>query len=197
MIFETNKRARDLHAHVSRFMVEHVFPNEAVAARQIAEGDRWQPVPIIEALKEKAKAQGLWNLFLPESEHGAGLGNLEYAPLCELMGRSAIGAEPFNCSAPDTGNMETLVRLRERGGQAGVARAAARRRDPIVVLHDGARRGIVRRDQHPLAHRARRGSLPAERAQVVVFRGRRPALQGLHLHGQDRPGGPAAPASSR
>ena len=110
MIFETNKRARDLHAHLSRFMDEHVFPNEAVAARQITEGDRWQPVPIIEALKEKAKAQGLWNLFLPESEHGAGLSNLEYAPLCELMGRSAIGAEPFNCSAPDTGNMETLVR---------------------------------------------------------------------------------------
>ena len=110
MIFETSKRARDLHAQVSRFMDEHVFPNEALAARQVAEGDRWEPVPIIETLKAKAKAQGLWNLFLPESEHGAGLTNLEYAPLCELMGRSAIGAEPFNCSAPDTGNMETLVR---------------------------------------------------------------------------------------
>ena len=110
MIFETSKRARDLHTQVSRFMDEHVFPNEALAARQVAEGDRWEPVPIIEALKAKAKAQGLWNLFLPESEHGAGLTNLEYAPLCELMGRSAIGAEPFNCSAPDTGNMETLVR---------------------------------------------------------------------------------------
>ena len=110
MIFETSKRARDLHAQVSRFMDEHVFPNEVLAARQIAEGDRWEPVPIVETLKAKAKAQGLWNLFLPESEYGAGLTNLEYAPLCELMGRSAIGAEPFNCSAPDTGNMETLVR---------------------------------------------------------------------------------------
>ena len=110
MIFEMSKRARDLHAHVSRFMDEHVFPNEALAARQVAEGDRWEPVPIVETLKAKAKAQGLWNLFLPESDHGAGLSNLEYAPLCELMGRSAIGAEPFNCSAPDTGNMETLVR---------------------------------------------------------------------------------------
>ena len=110
MIFETSKRARDLHAQVSRFMDEHVFPNEALAARQVAEGDRWEPVPIIETLKAKAKAQGLWNLFLPESDLGAGLSNLEYAPLCELMGRSPIGAEPFNCSAPDTGNMETLVR---------------------------------------------------------------------------------------
>ena len=110
MIFEMTERARDLHARVSRFMDEHVFPNEALAARQIGEGDRWQPAPIIESLKVKAKAQGLWNLFLPESEHGAGLTNLEYAPLCELMGRSGIGAEPFNCSAPDTGNMETLVR---------------------------------------------------------------------------------------
>ena len=110
MIFEMTERARDLQARVSRFMDEHIFPNEAPAARQIGEGDRWQPAPIVESLKAKAKAQGLWNLFLPESEHGAGLTNLEYAPLCELMGRSAIGAEPFNCSAPDTGNMETLER---------------------------------------------------------------------------------------
>ena len=110
MTFETTPRARDLHSRVSRFMDEHVFPNEALAARQTAEGDRWAPVPIVETLKANAKAQGLWNLFLPESEYGAGLTNLEYAPLCELMGRSAIGAEPFNCSAPDTGNMETLVR---------------------------------------------------------------------------------------
>ena len=110
MIFEMTERARDLQARVSRFMDEHIFPNEALAARQIGEGDRWQPAPIVESLKAKAKAQGLWNLFLPESEHGAGLTNLEYAPLCGLMGRSAIGAEPFNCSAPDTGNMETLER---------------------------------------------------------------------------------------
>ena len=110
MIFEMTERARDLHTRVSRFMDEHVFPAEAFAARQIAEGDRWQPAPIIESLKAKAKAQGLWNLFLPGSDYGAGLTNLEYAPLCELMGRSGIGAEPFNCSAPDTGNMETLVR---------------------------------------------------------------------------------------
>ena len=110
MIFEMTERAKALHARVGSFMDEHVFPNETLAQRQIAAGDRWRPAPIVEALKLKAKEEGLWNLFLPESEYGAGLTNLEYAPLCELMGRSAIGAEPFNCSAPDTGNMETLAR---------------------------------------------------------------------------------------
>ncbi len=109
-IFDRSERAQALCERVERFMDEFVFPNEALAIRQLAQGDRWQPIPIVEELKAKAKAQGLWNLFLPDSEYGAGLSNLEYAPLCELMGRSEIGAEPFNCSAPDTGNMETLVR---------------------------------------------------------------------------------------
>jgi acyl-CoA dehydrogenase len=92
-------------------MDEHVYPNEATFHRQVAEGDRWQPTPIVEELKARARAAGLWNLFLPESEYGAGLTNVEYAPLCEIMGRSIpMGPEVFNCSAPDTGNMEVLVR---------------------------------------------------------------------------------------
>src|SRR5215470_15270312 len=93
-------------------MDEHVYPNEAAYRRQIREAaDRWQPVPIIEALKPRARAAGLWNLFLPESEYGAGLSNVDYAPLCEIMGRAApFAPEVFNCSAPDTGNMEVLVR---------------------------------------------------------------------------------------
>ena len=92
-------------------MDEHIYPNEGLLHRQIADGDRWRPAPIIEALKLRARAEGLWNLFLPESEHGAGLTNSEYAPLCEIMGRSPhFAPEVFNCSAPDTGNMEVLVR---------------------------------------------------------------------------------------
>ena len=92
-------------------MDEHVYPNEAVFQRQVAEGDRWQPTQIVEDLKVKAREAGLWNLFLPESESGAGLTNAAYAPLCEIMGRVfQFAPEVFNCSAPDTGNMEVMVR---------------------------------------------------------------------------------------
>jgi acyl-CoA dehydrogenase len=110
MDFEYSARTRDLLARVSTFMDDHVHPNERRYAREVAEGDRWAPVPLIEELKARAKAQGLWNLFLPHSASGAGLTNLEYAPLCELMGRVLWSSEVFNCSAPDTGNMEVLER---------------------------------------------------------------------------------------
>ena len=114
MNFEYSDKVKDLQARVKAFMDEHVYPAEKQFEAEMhaarASGNPWQPAPVVESLKEKAKAAGLWNLFLPESEHGAGLTNLEYATLCEIMGRSPIGAEPFNCSAPDTGNMETIVR---------------------------------------------------------------------------------------
>jgi acyl-CoA dehydrogenase len=111
MLFETTPRAKSLAAELSAFMADHIYPSESLFRDQIADGDRWQPVPIVEALKPKARAAGLWNLFLPESDMGAGLTNVEYAPLCEIMGRSpAFAPEVFNCSAPDTGNMEVLVR---------------------------------------------------------------------------------------
>ncbi|KAL6074691.1 Acyl-CoA dehydrogenase member 10 [Balamuthia mandrillaris] len=100
-----------LQKQVKAFMEEHVFPSEKVYEEQLDSGlSRWTVPPIMEELKAKAKAAGLWNLFLPDSIHGAGLSNFDYAPLAELMGRSFIGPEVFNCSAPDTGNMEVLVR---------------------------------------------------------------------------------------
>ena len=111
MDFDFSDRTKELQERVTRFMEDHVYPSEQVWMDQLnGAADRWQPVPIVEELKEKAKSEGLWNLFLPESELGAGLTNLEYAPLCEIMGRVPWAPEVFNCSAPDTGNMETLVR---------------------------------------------------------------------------------------
>ncbi|WCK54402.1 acyl-CoA dehydrogenase [Aneurinibacillus sp. Ricciae_BoGa-3] len=111
MNFEYSDKVKNLQAKLNRFMEENVYPNEKLYEQQLNEAsDRWTIPPIIEELKSKAKEEGLWNLFLPESERGAGLINLEYAPLCEIMGRSLIGPEVFNCNAPDTGNMEVLER---------------------------------------------------------------------------------------
>jgi len=110
MNFDYSEKVDALRSRLAAFLDEYIYPNEKTYFEQIREGDRWQPTAIVEELKPKAKAAGLWNLFLPESEYGAGLANLEYAPLCELMGRSVMAPEVFNCSAPDTGNMETIVR---------------------------------------------------------------------------------------
>jgi acyl-CoA dehydrogenase len=110
MHFEHSDKVKELQKRVSAFMDAHIYPNEKTYYSQIAEGNRWQPTQIVEDLKKKAKAEGLWNLFLPESSYGAGLTNLEYAPLCEIMGRSTMAPEVFNCAAPDTGTMEVLVR---------------------------------------------------------------------------------------
>ncbi|WP_169544525.1 acyl-CoA dehydrogenase family protein [Sneathiella aquimaris] len=110
MNFEYSDKVKELQARVQAFMDEHVYPNEDVFEEQVNEGDRWQPTAIVEELKVKAKEAGLWNLFLPESDRGAGLTNLEYAPLCEIMGRVSFAPEVFNCAAPDTGNMEVFER---------------------------------------------------------------------------------------
>lgn len=112
MIFSHSEKIKELKEKLLRFMDEHVYPNERVYEEQLLEQeDCWARVPpIMEELKAKARAEGLWNLFLPDSEYGAGLTNLEYAPLCEIMGRSPIAPEVFNCNAPDTGNMEVLAR---------------------------------------------------------------------------------------
>jgi acyl-CoA dehydrogenase len=109
MQFEHSAKVKDLQSKLVAFMDQHIYPNEKLWHEQIATGDRWQPAAIVEQLKPKARAAGLWNLFLPDKEFGAGLTNLEYAPLCEIMGRSPMAPEVFNCSAPDTGNMEVLA----------------------------------------------------------------------------------------
>ncbi len=110
MNFDYSPKVQQLRQRLTAFLDENIYSNEAVFHRQLQEGDRWRPTPIVEELKTKARAAGLWNLFLGESEYGPGLTNLEYAPLCELMGGSAIAPDVFNCNAPDVGNMETLLR---------------------------------------------------------------------------------------
>ncbi len=109
MSFEFGDKVKDLQRRLQAFMDEHIYANERRVQEDI-ERERWTPSPTIEKLKPKARAAGLWNLFLPDGDHGAGLTNLEYAPLCEIMGRSMIAPEVFNCSAPDTGNMEVIAR---------------------------------------------------------------------------------------
>src|SRR6516164_161227 len=133
-----------LQARLEAFINEEIYPNEAALFTQVDEGDRWQPVPLLDELKAKARAAGLWNLFLPESRYGAGMSNLEYAPLCEIMGRSPWAPEVYNCSAPDTGNMEVLARYgtaeqRERWLEpllAGEIRSAFAMTEPDVASSD-------------------------------------------------------------
>jgi len=110
MFAEHNEKTRDLISRLQNFMEAHIYPVEGLFYEQLdAADDRWQPVPIVEELKSKARAEGLWNLFSPHEEYGAGLNNFEYAPLCEIMGRVHWAPSVFNCNAPDTGNMETLT----------------------------------------------------------------------------------------
>ncbi|MEB0112819.1 acyl-CoA dehydrogenase family protein [Variovorax sp. RTB1] len=109
-MFEFSPKVQDLQKRLSAFMEEHIYPNEKRYYKEAEQLGPWKVAPVLEELKPKARDAGLWNLFLPESSHGAGLTNFEYAPLCEIMGRSHLAPEVFNCSAPDTGNMEVLAR---------------------------------------------------------------------------------------
>jgi acyl-CoA dehydrogenase len=143
MNFEVSEKTKDLERRLEAFMDEHIYPNEGRYYAEI-ERERWKPTRIIEELKPKARAAGLWNLFLPDAEHGAGLTNLEYAPLCEIMGRSALAPEVFNCSAPDTGNMEVLARYGSREQKerwlkpllAGEIRSCFAMTEPAVASSD-------------------------------------------------------------
>jgi alkylation response protein AidB-like acyl-CoA dehydrogenase len=154
MFYEFSDKTKELQVKLQAFMKKSIYPNEQTFYQQIEEGDRWQPLPFMEELKEKAKGEGLWNLFLPESAYGAGLTNFEYAPLCEIMGRSPMAPEVFNCSAPDTGNMETLVRYGNEDQKRkwlepllnGEIRSAFCMTEPDVASSDAAniRASIVR-----------------------------------------------------
>src|ERR1700676_2653779 len=144
MDFAFSKKVEDLQLRLRAFMDEYIYPNEQRFHEEI-ERNRWSPTAIVEELKRKARSAGLWNLFLPDDEHGAELSNLEYAPLCETMGRSVMAPEIFNCSAPDTGNMEVLARYgtpeqKERWLKpllAGEIRSCFAMTEPAVASSDG------------------------------------------------------------
>jgi acyl-CoA dehydrogenase len=155
MHFDFTPKVKDLQARLSDFMAEYVYPNEQRWHDEINAGDRWQPTKIIEELKPKARAAGLWNLFLPDRDHGAGLTNLEYAPLCEIMGRSPMAPEVFNCAAPDTGNMEVLAQYGTKEQQerwlkpllAGEIRSCFAMTEPEVASSDATNiQSSIRRD---------------------------------------------------
>jgi acyl-CoA dehydrogenase len=158
MHFDFSDKVKSLQNKLQAFMDEHIYPNEQRFEKETDGSDRWQPSRIIEELKPKARAAGLWNLFLPESEDGAGLTNLEYAPLCEIMGRSTMAPEVFNCSAPDTGNMEVLARYgsheqKERWLKpllAGEIRSCFSMTEPAVASSDATNieASIVRDGDH-------------------------------------------------
>ena len=144
MSYDPSPKVQQLQARLAAFMDEHIYPNEKRHVEEAESLGPWKVLPLIEEIKPKARALGLWNLFLPHSEHGAGLTNLEYAPLCEIMGRSLLAPEVFNCSAPDTGNMEVLARYGTPGHQerwlkpllAGEIRSCFAMTEPQVASSD-------------------------------------------------------------
>jgi len=184
MDFDFSPKVKDLRKRVTAFMEEHIYPNEPKYQEHCEGPDRWQPVPVIEELKPNARAAGLWNLFLPASQHGAGLTNLEYAPLCEIMGRSPIGPEVFNCSAPDTGNMEVLERyasaeLKEQWLKpllAGEIRSCFAMTEPRVASSDATNieSSILRDGDHYVINGQKWWSSGAgdPRCKVAIFMGK-------------------------
>src|SRR5256884_1936524 len=184
MLFEFPAHVRELEARLRAFMDEHIYPNEKCYHEQIAKGDRWQPTAIIEELKPKARAAGLWNLFLPDKEYGAGLSNFEYAPLCEIMGRSHLAPEVFNCSAPDTGNMEVLARYGTPDQKkrwlmpllAGEIRSAFGMTEPLVASSDATNiESSIVRDGKEYVITGRKWyttGTPDPRCKIIIFMGK-------------------------
>jgi len=205
MNFDYTDKVKALLGRLRAFMDEHIYPNEKRFYQEI-ESDRWSPARVIEELKPKARAAGLWNLFLPDDENGAGLTNLEYAPLCEIMGRSILAPEVFNCSAPDTGNMEVLARYgtpeqKERWLKpllAGEIRSCFAMTEPAVASSDATNiQASIRREGNEYVLNGRKwwsSGAGDPRCKIAIFMGktdptaRRHQQQSMVLVPMDAPG---------
>ena len=196
MDFSHSEKVRDLQERISQFMDQHVYPAEPLYHREVQEnrraGNPWQATKVVEDLKKKARAADLWNLFLPHSEHGAGLTNLEYAPLCEIMGRSHIAPEAFNCSAPDTGNMEVLARYATKAQQQrwlaplldGKIRSAFAMTEPSVASSDATNiQASIVRDGDSYVINGRKwwtSGAGDPRCEILIFMGKTNPEAGRH-----------------
>ena len=184
MEFAYSDKVVALQDKLGDFMDRHVYPAEARHAHEIETGDRWQPTALMEDLKKKARLEGLWNLFLPHSPHGAGLSNLEYAPLCEIMGRAPMASEIFNCSAPDTGNMETLELYGNEAQKdqwlkpllAGEIRSCFAMTEPAVASSDATNiESTILRDGNDYVVNGRKWwttGAPDPRCKIAIFMGK-------------------------
>ena len=184
MIPDFPSKVHELQARLSAFMEQHIYPHEKRYYREVEELGPWKVAPILEELKPLARQAGLWNLFLPHSEHGAGLSNLEYAPLCEIMGRSHLAPEVFNCSAPDTGNMEVIARYGTPEHQqrwlkpllAGEIRSCFAMTEPDVASSDATniQSSIVRDGDHYAinGHKWYTTNATDPRCKIAIFMGK-------------------------
>ena len=189
MDFDYSPKVKDLQKRLIAFMDQNIYPNEKAFHDEIeanrAKGNPWVPTKIMEDMKEKARAAGLWNLFLPESKYGAGLTNLEYAPLCEIMGRSShFAPEAFNCDAPNTGNMEVLVRYGSPAQQEawlvplleGKIRSGFAMTEPAVASSDATNiEASIRREGNEYVINARKwwtSGAPDPRCKILIFMGK-------------------------
>ena len=206
MDFQHSAKAQDYSKRLGAFMDEHVYPNEERYYTQVAQGNRWEDPPLMDPLRQKARAAGLWNLFLPDSHHGAGLTNLEYAPLAEMTGRVVFAPEVFNCAAPDTGNMETLERYGTPAQKrewlepllAGKIRSAIAMTEPRVASSDATNiESSIVRDGDSYVVNGRKwwtSGAGTERCRLFIFMGKtnpgapKHAQQSMILLPRDTPG---------
>src|ERR1700716_1943357 len=184
MDFLHSDKVKALQEKLATFMEAKIYPNEARHEREMATGDRWQPTAVMEELKAKARLEGLWNLFLPHSPRGAGLSNLEYAPLCEIMGRSLMAPEVFNCAAPDTGNMETIELYGTEAQKAqwleplleGRIRSCFAMTEPAVASSDATNiESTILRDGDHYVINGRKwwiSGAPHRRCEIIIFMGK-------------------------